>query len=210
MRLSARRDSAARVSRTLADRTGLANRTDLVAHIDLVAGRNQATLRTVAAAVRIRILAAARSLAAYCGFKVYLDVALSWVVAKSAYCPIALRNPSDRASGYSLSRLFSHFWRLVLTSGTRPLRLVSLLGLGTILFGAVVSAYILWEYFTGNVPIPGYTSLIILLCIFSGSILFSLGIVAEYLGASLSVAMGRPLYVVVSKPMRFTKPISTQ
>jgi len=152
----------------------------------------------------------ARSLAAYCGFKVYLDVALSWVVAKSAYCPIALRNPSERASGYSLSRLFSHFWRLVLTSGTRPLRLVSLLGLGTILFGAVVSAYILWEYFTGNVPIPGYTSLIILLCIFSGSILFSLGIVAEYLGASLSVAMGRPLYVVVSKPMRFTKPISTQ
>jgi undecaprenyl-phosphate 4-deoxy-4-formamido-L-arabinose transferase len=152
----------------------------------------------------------ARSLAAYCGFKVYLDVALSWVVAKSAYCPIALRNPSDRASGYSLSRLFSHFWRLVLTSGTRPLRLVSLLGLGTILFGAAVSAYILWEYFTGNVPIPGYTSLIILLCIFSGSILFSLGIVAEYLGASLSVAMGRPLYVVVSKPMRFTKPISTQ
>ena len=65
MRLSVRRDSAARVSRTLADRTGLANRTDLVAHIDLVAGRNQAALRTVAAAVRIRILAAARSLAAY-------------------------------------------------------------------------------------------------------------------------------------------------
>lgn len=152
----------------------------------------------------------ARSLAAYCGYKVYLDVALSWVVARSAYCPIALRNPSERSSGYNLSRLFSHFWRLVLTSGTRPLRLVSLLGLGTILFGAAVSAYILWEYFTGNVPIPGYTSLIILLCIFSGSILFSLGIVAEYLGASLSVAMGRPLYVVVSKPMRFTKPISTQ
>jgi len=150
----------------------------------------------------------ARSLAAYCGYKVYLDVALSWVVARSAYCPIALRNASERSSGYTLPRLFSHFWRLVLTSGTRPLRLVSLLGLGTILFGAAISTYVLWKYFTGNVPIPGYTSLTILLCIFSGSILFSLGIVAEYLGVCSSVAMGRPLYVVVSKPMRLTKPMS--
>ena len=146
----------------------------------------------------------ARSLAAYCGYKVYLDVALSWVVAKSAYCPIVLCNPPERSSGYNMSRLLSHFWRLVLTSGTRPLRLVSLVGLGTILFGAAVTAYVLWTYATGSVPIPGYTSLIILLCMFSGSTLLSLGIVAEYLGASLSVAMGRPLYVVVSKPMRLS------
>ena len=144
----------------------------------------------------------ARSLAAYCGYNVYLDVALSWVVARSAHCPIVLRNPSERSSGYSFRRLFSHFWRLVLTSGTRPLRFVSLLGLGAILFGIAFSGYTLWHYCTGSVPIQGYTTLVILLCLFSGAILFSLGIVAEYLGAALSVAMGRPLYMVVSRPLR--------
>jgi len=143
----------------------------------------------------------ARSLAAYCGYNVYLDVALSWVVARSAHCPIVLRNPFERSSGYNFRRLFSHFWRLVLTSGTRPLRFVSLLGLGSILFGIAFSGYTLWQYFAGSVPIQGYTTLVILLCLFSGATLFSLGIVAEYLGAALSVAMGRPLYMVVSRPL---------
>lgn len=144
----------------------------------------------------------ARSLAAYCGYNVYLDVALSWVVARSTHCPIVLRNPCDRSSGYNYRRLFSHFWRLVLTAGTRPLRFVSLLGLSAILFGISFSCYTLWHYFTGSVPIQGYTTLVILLCLFSGATLFSLGIVAEYLGAALSVSMGRPLYMVVSRPLR--------
>lgn len=143
----------------------------------------------------------ARSLAAYCGYNVYLDIALSWGVARSAHCPIILRNPFERSSGYNFRRLFSHFWRLVLTSGTRPLRFVSLLGLGSILFGISFSGYTLWQYFAGSVPIQGYTTLVILLCLFSGATLFSLGIVAEYLGAALSVAMGRPLYMVVSRPL---------
>jgi undecaprenyl-phosphate 4-deoxy-4-formamido-L-arabinose transferase len=143
----------------------------------------------------------ARSLAAYCGYNVYLDVALSWVVARSTHCPIVLRCGTERASGYNVRRLFSHFWRLVLTSGTRPLRFVSLLGLAAMLFGVSFSGYTLWYYVTGNVPIQGYTTLAILLCLFSGATLFSLGIVAEYLGASLSVAMGRPLYMIVSRPL---------
>lgn len=144
----------------------------------------------------------ARSLAAYCGYKVYLDVALSWVVARSAHCPITLRNTTDRSSGYNFSRLCSHFWRLVLTSGTRPLRLVSGLGVASLVLGIIISGVVLWQYFMGSIPIAGYTSLIIAICFFSGAILFSLGVIAEYLGASLSVAMGRPLYMVVSRPPR--------
>ena len=143
----------------------------------------------------------ARSLAAYCGHNVYLDVALSWVVARSSHCPIVLRCGAERSSGYNVRRLFGHFSRLVLTSGTRPLRFVSLLGLAAMLFGVSFSGYTLWHYLTGNVPIQGYTTLAILLCLFSGATLFSLGIVAEYLGAALSVAMGRPLYMIVSRPL---------
>lgn len=142
----------------------------------------------------------ARSLAAYCGYKVYLDVALSWVVAKTAYCPVVLRNPLQRSSGYNFRRLSSHFWRLVLTSGTRPLRLVSLLGLSSMLFGLIVSGVVLWNYFAGRIPVAGYTSLIIAICFFSGVVLLSLGVIAEYLGVALSVSMGRPLYLVVSQP----------
>jgi undecaprenyl-phosphate 4-deoxy-4-formamido-L-arabinose transferase len=40
------------------------------------------------------------------------------------------------------------------------------------------------------------------ICFFSGVILFSLGIIAEYLALTLTTAMGRPLYVTVSRPRR--------
>ena len=60
-----------------------------------------------------------RGLAAYCwGAGVYLDVALSWVVAGAALCPVTPRTERGRPSGYS-STLANHFWTMVLTSGSR-------------------------------------------------------------------------------------------
>ena len=66
-----------------------------------------------------------RSVAAYSGTGVYLDIALGWVAGRAAVAPVAMRNEGERRSGYSLRSLLSHFWRLVLTGGTRGLRVVS-------------------------------------------------------------------------------------
>src|SRR4051794_1480876 len=62
-----------------------------------------------------------RSVAAYAGAGVYLDVALAWVARKVATCPVELRGEGGRPSGYSLRSLSSHFWRMILSSGTRAL-----------------------------------------------------------------------------------------
>jgi polyisoprenyl-phosphate glycosyltransferase len=150
----------------------------------------------------------ARSLAAYCGYNVYLDVALSWVVARRSHCPIVLRGSGRRPSSYNYRALAGHFWRLVLTSGTKPLRFVSLLGVGSIGFGGVFASYAVWVRLTGRVPVQGWTSLAILFCFFSGGILLSLGIIAEYVGVAVNTAMGRPLYLMVSNPSckKNTKP----
>jgi hypothetical protein len=37
---------------------------------------------------------------------------------------------------------------------------------------------------------------------FSGLIMMSLGIIAEYLALSMGIAMGKPLYMIASKPVR--------
>ena len=34
----------------------------------------------------------------------------------------------------------------------------------------------------------------------TGAILFALGVIAEYVGVAVSMAMGRPLYLIVSDP----------
>ena len=142
----------------------------------------------------------ARGVAAYCGANVYLDVALSWVVGSAGHCPLSLRTERGRPSGYTFQRLFRHFWQLVLTSGTLPLRFVALMGAFSIVFGFLISAWVVWQRLQNKIPVQGWTSIFIVTCFFSGLILISLGIIAEYLGVAVSMAMGKPAYLIVSRP----------
>jgi undecaprenyl-phosphate 4-deoxy-4-formamido-L-arabinose transferase len=142
----------------------------------------------------------ARGVAAYCGANVYLDVALSWVVGTAWHCPVALRMERGRPSGYTLRRLLRHFWQLVLTSGTLPLRFIALLGGVSIVFGVLISAFVVWQRLQHKIPVQGWTSMVIVTCLFAGLILVSLGIIAEYLGVAVSMAMGKPAYLIVSRP----------
>ena len=93
--------------------------------------------------------------------------------------------------------------RLIITSGTKPLRAIAIVGLLAIVVGAVLSAYAIWEKMAHAVPVEGWTSLVILISFFSGITLFSLGIIAEYLAVALGIVMGKPLYLTTSKPVRF-------
>lgn len=147
----------------------------------------------------------ARSLAAYCGSGVYLDVALRWIVATVGFCPVQLQTRQTRPSGYSLRRLLHHFSVLVLTSGARPLRFISLMGLASIGLAGVIAGYALYAKLSGKVPVAGWTSLIIVIVFFSGCILTALGVIAEYLALTVSISMGKPLYVVTTSPTRYRK-----
>lgn len=144
----------------------------------------------------------ARTLAAYCGSGVYLDVGLFWITGHIGHCPVMLRNEMDRPSGYSYLKLLGHFWRLILTTGTRPLRLITVMGFSSMVLAIAVAVYALYVKFLGQVPVQGWTSLVIVVSFFSGSILASLGVIAEYLAVTMGIAMGKPLYVVSSKPTR--------
>jgi polyisoprenyl-phosphate glycosyltransferase len=142
----------------------------------------------------------ARGLAAYCGRGVYLDVAVSWVVARAAHCPLMLRAERGRPSAYSYRMLLHHFWTLVLTSGTAPLRLVAFIGIASVFFAIALAAFGIWARLSGQAEIPGWASLVVVVSLFSGLILFSLGVLAEYLGVAITMALGKPLYLITSRP----------
>jgi undecaprenyl-phosphate 4-deoxy-4-formamido-L-arabinose transferase len=144
----------------------------------------------------------ARSVAAYAGNAVYLDVALGWIASNVATCPVALRDEGDRTSGYRLRTLLSHFWRMVISSGTRGLRLVSLIGAIFAFLGVCLAVYLLIAYLTGHGAVgqQGWTSTMIVILISTGAILFSLGVIAEYVGVNVNMAMGKPAYLIVNDP----------
>jgi glycosyltransferase involved in cell wall biosynthesis len=144
----------------------------------------------------------ARGLAAYTGPNVFLDAALSWVVARSSECTVTVSPQEARSSGYNFGKLLAHFLRLLLTSGTKPLRLISLMGLAAIAVSLFLTLYAMWDRLTHQTRVPGWTSLIIAISFFSGCTLSALGIIAEYLGAALTMAMGKPPYLVVQRAPR--------
>jgi glycosyltransferase involved in cell wall biosynthesis len=143
----------------------------------------------------------ARGVGAYAGAGVYLDVALGWVAGDVAICPVELRQEGRPGSGYTMRTLASHFWRMVLTSGTRLLRLVSVLGVLFAAVGVVVAVILGIKRLTGPAVVQGWTSVMVVVLLATGAILFSLGIVAEYLGVAVNMAMGKPLYLITSDPL---------
>lgn len=142
----------------------------------------------------------ARTVAAYTGSGVYLDVALSWVVARVSQEPVVSRNEGRPAGSYSFGRLVGHFLRLVVSSGTRPLLFVSTLGVIFVILGGILTAWITYNAIAGGVPIGGWASTMVAILVVGGATLLSLGIIAQYVGAATNMSLGKPLYVVVSDP----------
>ena len=141
-----------------------------------------------------------RGAAAYVGPGVYLDVALSWVFGRTAVCPVEFRQGVDRPSGYSYRKLLSHFWQLVITMGPRPLRLVSLTGVVAGVAGVVLALVVIIGKLTGHINVAGWTSLTVIVLLLGGVNLLAIGAVAEYVGAAVRMAMGKPLYLITSDP----------
>ncbi len=143
-----------------------------------------------------------RSVAAYTGTGVYLDVALSWVVSDSREYPVTARLEGRPAENYSYRKLASHFGRLIVSSGTKPLFFVSVMGFAFFFAGILAVLWIFFGWLLGGQLIAGWASTFSALMIIGGAVLLSLGIVAQYVGAATNMSLGKPLYVVVRDPKR--------
>jgi undecaprenyl-phosphate 4-deoxy-4-formamido-L-arabinose transferase len=142
-----------------------------------------------------------RIMAAYCGNGIYLDVALFWVAAQIGYCPVNLR-PELRPSNYGLLKLLNHFWRMVLCSGTRPLRIITVAGGFSVVLSFCFLIYAFYGKLISHTAVEGWTSLLVIISFFSGMIMVSLGVVAEYLALTMGIVIGKLLYIIASKPTR--------
>jgi glycosyltransferase involved in cell wall biosynthesis len=142
----------------------------------------------------------ARSVAAYAGPSVYLDVALSWIAQDVSSVSVEYRDERRRYSGYSTRKLIGHFWKLALTTGTRPLRLVSLAGALTGILGFVLASKIVFDRLAYGVIAQGWASVFVGILILGGAVLFSVGVIAEYLGLVVRSSLGQPTYLTVRDP----------
>ncbi len=89
-----------------------------------------------------------------------------------------------------------------------PLRLISLLGTLTIVLGILYGAYSIGIFLFTARAVSGWTSLMVVILVFSGTQMLSLGILSEYVGRIYEEVKHRPRYVIAesSSGVRGTPP----
>lgn len=84
-------------------------------------------------------------------------------------------------SGYTLSRLVTDALDSILSNSSLPLQIVCYMGFILATLSALGGIYVLIRYFSHGITVEGWTTQVLLQLFFSGVLLFSIGIVGEYL-----------------------------
>ena len=84
-------------------------------------------------------------------------------------------------SGYTLRRLVGDTLSSIMNYSALPLRAVSFVGLGASFLSVALALVYLWIYFSRGIEVSGFTTLVLLILFTSGAVLFSFGLVGEYL-----------------------------
>ncbi len=99
-------------------------------------------------------------------------------------------------SRWNLTRKMKYFADAFTAFSYLPLRLCSALGILLAFVGLLYSFILLSFKLIGNIPVEGWTSLMVVVLITTGIQLLMLGIVGEYLWRNFDQSRHRPLYLV--------------
>jgi glycosyltransferase involved in cell wall biosynthesis len=104
----------------------------------------------------------------------------------------------ERASGagkWSIRGLVGLAITAIVSFTSAPLRIVTGLGLATLVFGLLVAGEALWGWFQGR-AVSGFTTTIFTLLIIGSFIMISLGIIGEYIAKIYDEIKRRPVYLI--------------
>jgi len=126
----------------------------------------------------------------------YLRGMTSWIGFRQTGVPYRREPRYAGKTKYPLRKLVRLGLDGMLSFSTVPLKLVSLLGLGLVVFCTGVLAWSLYvRLFTNHHP-AGWTSVIAVVLLLGGVQMLSLGIIGQYIARIFEEAKQRPLYLV--------------
>jgi undecaprenyl-phosphate 4-deoxy-4-formamido-L-arabinose transferase len=132
----------------------------------------------------------------YQGPFVSIDVLLTWGTTNFAAIHVLHDQRRAGVSNYDFRRLITHALNMMTGFSTLPLQFASLMGFAFTLFGLGVLLYVVGRYLIEGSIVPGFSFLASLFAILSGTQLFALGIIGEYLARMHFRMMDRPTYAV--------------
>jgi glycosyltransferase involved in cell wall biosynthesis len=126
----------------------------------------------------------------------YLDGLLAWCTGRIGGVEVEHHERARGRSGYSLGKLVVLALNLYTNFSLLPLQVVSAFGLVTALAGVSLGGFYLLQYFTSNITVPGFASIIVAVLVLGGAQLIALGVMGEYLGRLHLNVNRKPQYMV--------------
>lgn len=96
-------------------------------------------------------------------------------------------------SKYTLKKMMNLAMSGITSFSTTPIHIISGIGITFILLSIAMIIYVLIDYFHGN-NVAGYSTILISLWFIGGMVMFSLGVVGEYVGLTYIESKKRPRY----------------
>jgi glycosyltransferase involved in cell wall biosynthesis len=126
----------------------------------------------------------------------FLRGMFAWIGFRQVSVPYVQRDRRTGRAKYGVVRMLGLGAVALLSFSRVPLRIATLAGVAVSLLGFAYGGYAAAQRVVFHRAIPGWTSLAILISLFSGAQMLFLGLLGEYLGHVLKEAKHRPLYVV--------------
>ncbi len=127
---------------------------------------------------------------------VNIDVMLTWATTKIEGITVRHDPRSIGTSNYTFRRLMRHTLNMLTGFSVLPLRVATWLGFVLTLFGAGALALVIGRYLMYGVVVPGFSFIASIIIVFSGTQLFVLGVIGEYLARMHFRLLGRPTYAI--------------
>ena len=121
-----------------------------------------------------------------------------WVGYKQKALPFTVADRNAGEGKWSLFGLIDLATTALVSFTSAPLRIVTILGSITLIFGFFVAGEALWSWLQGE-AVSGFATLIITQLIIGSFIMISMGIIGEYIAKIYDEIKARPAYLVDSR-----------
>ena len=126
---------------------------------------------------------------------VFFRALSSWVGYKTAYVEFDVQERELGESKWSFKSLVKYAINNITSFSAAPMQLVTGCGIIFFIFAVIFGVYSIVKYFLGY-SLEGFTTVILLMLIIGGILMFSLGIIGYYISKIYEEIQLRPRYIV--------------
>ena len=119
----------------------------------------------------------------------------SWVGFNVHYMEYKAEERNSGETKWSLSKLIKYALTGIIAFSTAPLKLSIYIGSLATAFSVIYLIITIIRKLTSHINVDGFTQLVILISFFSGVLLFTVGIIGEYIAKIYQQVKNRPIYI---------------